>query len=54
MSASDLNSPPNLYQVDVDGGNEEQLTQFNADLLSTLALPAVERLSFSSGDGVSS
>ena len=52
MSASDLNAPPNLYQVDVDGDNEEQLTHFNAGLLSTLAQPEVERLSFSSSDGV--
>ena len=51
ISASDMNSPPNLYQVDVDGCNEEQLTHFNADLLSIIALPAVERLSFPSNDG---
>ena len=51
MSASDLNSPPNLYQVDVDGANGRQLTHFNAELLATVAQPEVEQLHFHSSDG---
>ncbi len=52
ISASNLNTPPNLYRVDVDGVHERQLTDFNADLLSSVAQPETVRLSCTSSDGV--
>ena len=52
ISASNLNVPPNLYQVDVDGANERQLTHFNVELLASVAQPETVRLSCTSSDGV--
>lgn len=52
ISASNLNAPPNLYQVDVDGADERQLTNFNAELLASVAQPETVRLSCTSSDGV--
>ena len=51
MSVTNMNAPPDLYQVDVDGSNERKLTHFNAELLASLAQPEVEQLSFRSSDG---
>ena len=51
LSSSNLNAPPDLFQVDVDGSNERQLTHFNAERLASVAQPEVEQLSFHSSDG---
>ena len=52
ISTSNLNVPPNLYQVDMDGDSERQLTHFNAELLASVAQPETVRLSCTSSDGV--
>ena len=52
MSVTNMNAPPDLYHVDVDGSNERKLTHFNAELLASVAQPEVEQLSFRSSDGV--
>jgi dipeptidyl aminopeptidase/acylaminoacyl peptidase len=49
---SDINAPVDIGVSDLDGSGERRLTALNDDLLGTLALPAIERLSFPGADGV--
>jgi dipeptidyl aminopeptidase/acylaminoacyl peptidase len=49
---SDLNHPTELYTADVEGANEEQVTNLNDTWLSGISLPSVERLLFPGVDGV--
>lgn len=51
FSASHLTHPTDLFVTDLDGQNERQITQINADLLAQLHLPAVEHLEFMGIDG---
>jgi len=51
MAVSNLNYPPNLFRVDVDGFNEQQLTHLNAEMLASVSHPDVVQLSFFSSDG---
>ena len=47
-----LNSPPDLVLSNLDGSEERQLTQLNAEFLGGLDLPQTERLQWQSIDGV--
>ena len=51
MSVTDMNAPPDLSQVALDGSNERRLTRFNAELLKGLTQPEAVQLSFASRDG---
>ncbi len=48
----DINTPPNLFVANLDGSNEQQITNLNQDLLSTISQPETERLLFNGADGV--
>jgi dipeptidyl aminopeptidase/acylaminoacyl peptidase len=52
FAVSELDNPADLFIADMDGGDERQLTYLNADMLAEKDLPAAERLSFVSTDGV--
>ncbi len=49
---TDLNSPPDLFLVELGDGSSRQLTQLNAEALDGVALPENERLLWQSVDGV--
>jgi dipeptidyl aminopeptidase/acylaminoacyl peptidase len=51
FAASTLQDPMNLFVAQVDGSDERQLTQLNAEVLAEFALPAVEHLRFPGVDG---
>lgn len=47
-----LNAPPDLFLMELSAGETRQLTDLNAQSLSTIDLPQTERLSWPSVDGV--
>ena len=47
-----LNAPPDLRLLDLKSGQEQGISQLNDDFLAGLALPATERLTWLSVDGV--
>ena len=51
FTANTLLSPPDLFVADLDGANERQITELNADLLAHLHTPGIEHLLFPSVDG---
>ncbi len=51
FSAADLDTPADVYACAGDGSAEERLTRVNAQLLTGVALPRVERRTFSSPHG---
>jgi dipeptidyl aminopeptidase/acylaminoacyl peptidase len=52
FAASALDNPADLFLVDLESGNERQLTYLNAEFLANRRLPNVEQLRFPSQDGV--
>jgi len=51
-SATDLNSPPDLFVASTSGENERRITNLNVDFLKAHRLPDTEHLLFSGKDGV--
>lgn len=49
--ATDLTNPSDVYACDWNGATEGRLTNVNADLLTELQLPRIERLQFSNPNG---
>ena len=52
LAVTDMNTPPNLYTAQIDGSNETQLTELNADFLAERAWPKTDHLLFEGKDGV--
>ncbi len=48
---SGFNHPGDLFASDIEGGNEEQLTHINDELMAQFKLPTVEQLLFPGSDG---
>jgi dipeptidyl aminopeptidase/acylaminoacyl peptidase len=51
FTVSTLHSPTDLFLTNLDGSNERQLTDINADVLAEFHPPTVEHLLFPSSDG---
>lgn len=51
FAASTQLNPMDVFIADLDGAHERPITRLNEELLSGIALPVIERLSFSGGDG---
>lgn len=51
FAGSTFNDPVQLFITDIEGGNEQQLTTLNAEVLNDITMPDVEHVLYPSKDG---